>query len=567
MPKERNLQKKKWDASKLTIALVYPNTYVAMAGLTIQTLYQIWNSHPGVICERFFLPSREPNKLKRRPGTVHVNPQGSEYPPLRSLENNMPLKDFDMVAFSVSYELDYPNILWILENGGIPKTREERYEDDRSQFPVILAGGHVIRSNPLPISSFIDAAFIGEVEPINDAFLEAWFAAHEDPDVVTVKDINTEFLAKLKYIAGFWIPSKQTHEVQRVYAKNLDDIPHPIAQVVPIFAPEEKNPLPFTDSLFVEVNRGCPNLCRFCITGCQLKPFRNRSLAKLQEIIEQGLRATKLQKVVLIGSSVTAHPKFTNLVKYLLTHKISFSIPSIRIDEMTAELARLLAQSGMKTVAIAPEAGSNDLRRRVGKKITNRQILEGIKMLHDAGIPNIKLYFLYGLPMETDQDLLAIVSLSREIAQLGYGKWGVRLSVNPFIPKAHTPFERAIDLYLDPKLEELRRRYEVMYQPLKGNRQIKWEALSLEEAYVQMLLALGDTTFGSLISEFYGTGKSIKKWYRRITRATSPHFRVVAKYLRKLQKHDFGDHPWNFVDQGLPIKLLRTEWDKASRKE
>ncbi|MHA2017465.1 MAG: radical SAM protein, partial [Promethearchaeota archaeon] len=528
---ELNVIKKPWREDHLRIALVYPNVYSSMSGLTIQTLYSIWNKIPNVICERFFLPSRKEKKFfqfQKLPSSFIENTGPARFfPPLRSMENQMPLSKFDIIAFSISYELDFPNVLWILDNNHIPIYRKDRYPRDKDKnetiendYPIIMAGGPVIRSNPLPLKPFLDAAFIGEVEPINDLMIKSWFTAFNSESLLSYSEIKSNFLQALCKIPGFWIPHlynrKDDGEIERVYAKNLDDFPHPIKQIIPKIKSTEKYPLPFGEAYYVEINRGCPHFCRFCMTGSQLKPFRNRSLKKLKEIIISGLRNSNVKKVVLIGSSVTDHPKFKELCEFLVDLNVEFSIPSIRIETITEEIASILAKSGMNTIAFAPETGTETLRLRINKRITNANILRGAKLLLDAGIPNVKLYLLYGLPFETDDDIKAIPKLVKDVAALGFGKQGVRLSINPFIPKAHTTFESYIDNFNDPNLRILNEKLKKIYIPLKGDKQVKFETLTAEEAYIQTFLALGGTDMSKLILKLYQASGEIKKWYRLI---------------------------------------------------
>ncbi|MHA1511475.1 MAG: radical SAM protein [Promethearchaeota archaeon] len=579
---ELNVIKKPWREDCLRIALVYPNVYSAMAGLTIQTLYSVWNKYPNIICERFFMPSKKEikaSKSQNLPPNYNTNTGPARfYPTLRSIENKMPLSKFDIIAFSISYELDFPNVLWMLDNGHIPifrndrisvKNDEENNEVEEQNFPLIIAGGPVIRSNPLPLEPFLDCAFIGEIEPINDLMIKSWFNSLGLVSNITYSDIQTHFLQSLQNISGFWVPSlynpKLHKEIERVYVKNLDDFPHPIKQIIPKVKPSENYPLPFGEAFYVEINRGCPHFCRFCMTGSQLKPFRNRSLEGLKEILISGIKNSGVNKVVLIGSSVTDHPKFGELCKFLVDQKIEFSIPSIRIETLTEEIASLLVKGGMKSVAFAPETGTDSLRLKINKKISNDKILNGAKLLLEAGIPNVKLYILYGLPFETEEDIDAIPKLVKQIAALGFGKQGVRLSINPFIPKAHTPFESYIDNFADPNLINLKDKLKRIYTPLKGDKQIKFETLSVEESYIQTLLALGGIEMSDLILKYYQTGSEIKKWYRMTRKEHLGKNEEIIKFFQDMKDNSFGQHPWNFISQKLSYKILKKEWDKTKK--
>ncbi|MHA1674279.1 MAG: radical SAM protein [Promethearchaeota archaeon] len=576
--KEENVWRKPWNGDALKIALVYPNHYSAMAGLTVQTLYSLWNNSPQVICERFFLPeSHKPL------------PQGNRIAPVRSIENSMPLAEFDIIAFTLSYELDYPHICWFLDNALIPFKRQDRAiiaepqarKDSKSQenMPIVIAGGAAVRSNPLPLEQFLDAVFIGEIEPVNEQFFQEWFEAAQDIENLTYKSIQAKFLHNIAKLEGFWVPAIKTLSlggecVDRAYSHELDKIPHPIAQTHPILPPRipsdtlESFPsnMAFTDSFFIEVARGCPHFCRFCMTGAQIKPYRFRSLANLQSIILQGKEQTIFTKIALIGSSVTDHPDFLAMCRFILEQGLEFSVPSIRVDRLTLEMAQLLQQGGMKTVTIAPEAGSDSLRKRINKHITNSQILHGAQILHDVGIRSLKLYLLVGLPSETEDDIDALIELVREICEIGFGKHAIKLSINPFIPKAHTPFEVAYGNYSDPAMPLLKQRIKRIKDTFRGHKQVKVNSLPLWEAYLQLLFALGDRSFGNLVLRCYKEGMKQKQWFTLLSKAKYGFQDRIQAYFFSLQNKSFGNRPWNLIRQGLLPTRLQKHWDQANKQ-
>jgi radical SAM superfamily enzyme YgiQ (UPF0313 family) len=515
-----------------------------------------------------------------------TNSPGTEVEPIRSHENNMFLKDFDILAFSIQYELDYPHVLWILENSSIPiyskvrmksridQNQEERENNDPKNYPLIIAGGPCIRANPLIFSQIIDAGFIGEFEPAIDLFFDAWNNIKSQDQ--SYDQIQLNFMLNLLKIPGFWIPAKNfyltgnqngiqngnqnTHsipQITRIHVKSLDEVAHPTKQLIPTFPTNQENPLPFGKTIFLEINRGCPHGCRFCLTGHQLKPFRNRSLNQLKSLILTVIKETKLRNFTLIGASVTDYPQFKELCQFFIEQNISFILPSIRIDTITADLVKMIVQGGMKTVAIAPETGSNQLRYRMNKSISNDQILNGTKCLFENGIQNLKMYFLYGLPFETDTDLHAIEELIRAIGEQGWGKDSLRLSLNPFIPKPHTPFEVSVALYQSPSLEELKRRYRLITSNLKGNRQVKIETLPLEEAYLQTIFALANESFDEILKKCYQNGLNPHKWFIQIKNKELSH---VNEYFSSLIQSKFGTRPWNIISQGLPDKFLEQDF-------
>ncbi len=584
---ETNVNRKPWQPNALKIALVYPNQYSAMAGLTVQTLYHLWNQIPDVICERFFMPSPEmvdllPEKSRKAVDTYNfqeIQKNAPNFPILRSIENKMSLQDFDIIAFSICYELDYSNVLWILENSHFPiyaqdrsnKENDKKSTTSNSEYPIIIAGGAAIRSNPLPALPFLDATFIGELEPINDRLIDAWFTIFKNPTYRNQSEINQGFLTQLQSIPGFFLSKSllstdpiQKTSIKRIYAKILDEITHPVKQIIPHYDASEKSNLPFKESFFVEVNRGCPHFCRFCLTGAQLKPFRNRSLENLKSIIDQGIQLSHPSRIVLIGSSVTDHPQFNELCAYLISLHIPFSIPSIRIDGLTSKRLSLLSESGMNTITFAPETGSERLRQIVGKHISNQQILEGSKILLAEGFSSLKMYFLYGLPGETESDIHAITDLITEIATYCKGHQKLKISLNPFIPKPHTPFETEVNFLTEPGFKTLKKHYKILERSLISHSRVELETFSLEEAYLQMLLALGDPSFANVVEDYYRFPRKLKSFVKSIQKGKYPLSDEISIYLNQIQNEDFGQHPWNIIDQCLSIKILRREWRKSS---
>jgi radical SAM superfamily enzyme YgiQ (UPF0313 family) len=550
---ESNQCIKDWHSAKLKIALVFPNVYSGgMSGYTVQVLYELFNRHPEVVCERIFLPYEaiEKKYMSNRPGR--------ELKPILSLETGHEMRDFDWIAFSVHYELDYPYILWLLDNGHIPIQYSQR---EGEEYPLILIGGPAFRSNGLPLQNFIDCGLIGDFEPVWESTLNLWIQTNSQD--ISMKDVKTAFLQQISSIPGWWTPHHPTTtKASRVWLPNLDESPVKIPPLHAIFDPPDSNPLTFGDSILLEINRGCPHGCRFCMTGFQNRPFRNRSLSTIKRIICEHLKSSKNPHFTLIGASVTDHPDFLAICQYLLDQHCQFSVPSIRIDTVTPEYAKLLQMGGMKTIAIAPEAGSDALRKRLNKHLTNEQIIRGCRILKESGIENLKLYLLFGLPFEQDQELEEMVALVHTIAELGFNKWGVRISLNPFIPKAHTPFERSIDMYTDIKLSELIRRLEFLERKFKPDSRIKMDSLPVIDSFIQTVFSLGDRTIGSVIEACYESGLSTKKWYQLIKREHFPEIQTLWDRILSSVREDL---PWNIIHQGYSNDFLEDEWIRAEK--
>lgn len=563
---EKFVTKKPGDSKKIKIALCYPNVYtIGMGGYTLQLLYALWNKDDRVICERCFLPYAA---FQADKGS---GPSHDKIPPIRTIENNLTLDQFDVIAFSIQYELDLPYFLWMLQNSHIPLFHEEReHFDDQSLLfkPLILVGGPVVRTNPLPIAKFIDFAFIGDLEPVIDEITSLLhdFLTKINANCMNLSELRQNLIQQLGSLSGMWNPRILTStsdiipQVRRVFAKNLDMIFHPTTQIVPLFEEQIENPLPFGETLFLEVNRGCPHGCRFCLTGQQSKPFRNRSLIQLQAIVRQMINETDLHRIVLIGASVVDHPQFENLLTFLTENKITYSIPSVRIESITPSIVQKLVQNGTKTVTFAPECGSDSLRIRLNKRFTNAQILKGCEILVKNGIQNLKMYFLFGLPFETDADLIAIPQLIQEIGRFKTGKESLRISLNVFIPKPHTPFESFIDYFKDGKKKELQRRYFLITDALKGNRQVKIDPFEFEESYLQTIFSLGDIDLSRLLLACSQTQLSTRTWFNLVRHQFSPE---IQSLFEKIEGNTFGQHWWNIIDHGVSPKFLKEEWQGA----
>ncbi|WP_457557674.1 radical SAM protein [Candidatus Harpocratesius sp.] len=563
---EKNVIIKPWKEGMFKIALVYPNRYSAMAGLTVQTLYSLWNAHERVICERFFLPD---SKIPL--------PRGHLFQNVLSLENKMPLEAFDLIAFTFSYELDYPHILWFLENAGIPfyrKDREKKSLDNISSdsYPVIIVGGAIIRANPLPILDFMDAIYIGEIEPVNAQFIESWLSNYDNPELRDFQAIKKAFFKDLANIAGFWLPGDPFFEnpdktINHILAHELDRTPHPLAQIKlkgDSVSPSLNSNIAFSDSFFLEVARGCPHICRFCMTGNQVKPYRYRSLENLKEIILSGIKLTDCERIALIGSSVTDHPNFIELAEFILQQGLRLNVPSIRVDKLTPKMAEILRKGGIKTVTIAPETGSDRLRKQLNKHLTNKEILQGVIYLHEAKINALKIYLIIGFPFESTEDIDELIILVEELAKMNFGKRGIKLSINPFIPKAHTPFEVAFEEYFDPSMQNLKKKIKHIKKALQKNSRIEIDFMPLWEAYLQMILALGDEHFSLLIEECYYQGMKPKQWYRYCTDPKNVWQTQIIDYLHTLQKLPFGKRPWNKIIHYISPDWLKSQLERAT---
>ncbi len=496
---ELNVVKKDWRRVSLRMALCYPSEYrVGMSGLTIPLLYWLFNSHPLVACERVF------------------HRVGQEAP--KSLESGQSLRRFDVVAFTLQYEEDYVNVVSALKQAKIPPRRRHR---EGGEYPLIIAGGPCAAENPLPLSEFVDAFVIGEVEPIRDELVDA---------------LINRSLEELASVKGVYVPGLDRERISRVYVKRLDDAPFPTSQLI-VKAPHGHKLAPVFDASFkVEVSRGCPRSCRFCLIKRVGAPFRLRSLEKLVELIDEGVELTRVGAVSLIGAAVGDYPKLLDLIEYVVSKGLRLTIPSIRADAITEELAKLLSKGGERVLTIAPETGSEALREALGKDISDEELWTALKAAKEAGFHGVKMYFMVGVPGETSADVDAIVELARKAAQLFGLRESVRISVAPLVPKPHTPLEN----YNPPPLHELRSRMDQLRKALQADRRVVVELYDPRRALIQSILSRADSSVADVIEEVVERGGGLGAWRAALRR------RGLSLELA-LEKWSGGDRPWGFI--------------------
>jgi len=533
----------------LSVCLVYPNVYrVGMANLGFQTVYDIINRQPAGLCERAFLPEAhiEEELLRVRS-------------PLLSIETQSPLSEFDIVAFSLSFENDYPNILRILDLARIPLESSDREEG----HPLIIGGGISVTMNPEPLADFFDLFIIGEAEEVLPEFMASWSEARRQGlsraktllhVQRTIQGIYVPGLYAVSYgkeaaIAGFEsVDSAIPRVIARRWIKDIDAFTTS-QKIIP--ADSE-----FGDMYLTEVSRGCRRGCRFCAAGFIYRPPRFRKPATLEDSFRRGIGYGK--RIGLLGTAVSDHPQLGRLCRTIMDQGGRVSIGSLRLDRITKETADLLQESGVDTVSLAPEAGSQRLRDSLGKGITEAHILNASELLVQAGILSIRFYFMVGLPTETDDDIDMIVQLVKkvqhQVAKVSSGKKRFRkitVSINQFIPKPATPFQWH-------PLEDtavVKTRIRRIKEALKKDRSIsvihdlpKWN-------YIQALLSLGDRRVAKILLAVHACGGD---WVRAFKETDmNPDFFV---YRQRPVDEMF---PWDMIDYGTAKSLLRREYEKA----
>ena len=469
---------KDW-GGKLPFALVYPNSYfIGMSNLGLQTIYGFINSRVDSVCERVFWDKENSRKLRL---------------PL-SVESQRPLTDFAVLAFSLNYEIDYLNIVPLLKTSGIPLYSVDR---DETQ-PLIIAGGPCITANPMPVAKFFDCLCVGEAESLLPSIIPLISNG--------ISGNRAALLRALSGVPGVYVPSHSPNiPVIRQWVKNLDDFDvHSIVL--------SKN-TELSDLFLIEAERGCSHRCNFCLVSSAFSPMRFHSA---EQIIRQAEIGHKLHKRVgLVGPAVTDHPQIEMIFSKLIEMGAKFSISSLRISSLTAKLLGQMVEGGLRSVALAPESGSECMRQSIRKGITELQILEAIDQVAKNKLQQLKLYFMVGLPQETDEDIQAIVDLSlkgKKIIDSNKSKTHLTLNLSPFVPKAGTTFERMPMECLDI----IQRRVNFIKRQL-SQKGIQINTESTQWSEVQAVLSRGNSELAKVLENV--DGLSLPVWRKAVEKA------------------------------------------------
>jgi radical SAM superfamily enzyme YgiQ (UPF0313 family) len=538
-PSERGALLKE-PGGRLGIALVYPNAYrLGMANLGVHAVYRLANADPGTACERAFLPE-----------------DGSEP---RTVESGRPLRDFDVVAFSLSFEEDYGNVLAILDRAGLPL----RSADRDARYPLVVAGGIAVQINPEPVAPFFDAFLVGEGEALLPPFLrfaQEWSrrAPARGELLRALAGLEGAYVPGLYEVAysdtrapdGAWVTRFAARDgaparVTRRYAPDLRGLP--TSRVVD--TPDAQ----FGDLFLTEVARGCLWGCRFCAAGFVQRPYREVDLETLRAEVAEGVR--RGQRIGLVGPDTSDYTGLDALTCFIGESGGTFSPSSLRVDAITEGLSRRMAEGGERSITIAPEAGTERMRRVINKDFTDDLIVKAAENALSQGMQHVKMYFMCGLPTETDDDVLGMARIAVRIREEVLLPWArkrgrmgrISLSVNPFVPKPWTPFQW-VPMHDRRCLEAKRKLLERELRP-KG---IAVDFFSPREAYLQTLLSRGDRRCADLLELAHReTGGDLRKALHRWPH--DPDFFV----LREAGVDEAL--PWDFIDQGLTKAFLARE--------
>jgi radical SAM superfamily enzyme YgiQ (UPF0313 family) len=535
---------------KLRVALAFPNTYfVGMSNLGFQTVYKLFNAEEDIVCERVFLPPKSELAAQLESGA-----------PLVTIESQTSVSEFDILAFSVSFEWDYTNVLSLLRLAGVPA----RAADRNHHHPLVMIGGAVTFVNPEPLALFADVIAAGEGEALIPSLLTAFTASADREDL----------LRRLTLERGFYIPSFYDVEyrddrtiarylpregtgaspvVKKAALKTTEAVDPPATT---IFTPDTE----FGSRFLVEVVRGCANLCRFCWAGYNYLPVRAFPKDRILQLAEKARAHSN--RAGLVSIALCDHPDIEEILTRLMEMGYSISPASLRLDDLTPTIVRLLRESGEKTITIAPEVGSDRLRRVINKTVTNAEILAAAELIFASGIENLKLYFMIGLPTETDEDLVAIRDLTLQLKELmlahgrGRGHLGRIIgSVNPLIPKPGTAYQwlpMEDDASIDRKIKRLR-------SLTSGIENVYFNIKSERHSFYQALLSLGDRRVAPAIEAAERNGGN---WRAAVAEAN-----VDADFFVFRDRSKDDVLPWDIIDGGMKSTFFRNEFDKALNAE
>ena len=567
---EVNSVMKDKDQVDIRFAMCFPDVYeIGMSHLGIQILYHMFNERPDVWCERVYSPWPDLDARMRKDNI-----------PLFALESQDPIRAFDFLGITIQFEMCYTNILQVLELSGIPLEASERTEED----PIVIGGGPCVY-NPEPIAEFFDVFYIGEGETVYDQLFDVYKKNKADGKS------RREFLEAACQIPGIYVPMFYDAEYQEdgtlhSFTRNYEKAPEMIEKQVLMdvtHAPYPKAPVvPFIkatqDRVVLEIQRGCIRGCRFCQAGMIYRPTRERDVEELKKWADTMLKTTGYEEISLSSLSSSDYSKLPELINYLMEicpeRGVNISLPSLRIDAFSLDVMKKVQDIKKSSLTFAPEAGSQRMRNVINKGLTEEDILEGAGKAFEGGWNKVKLYFMLGLPTETEEDIKGIAHLSEKIAERYYeipkdqrnGKCQITASSSFFIPKPFTPFQWAPMNRKEEFLEKARI-VKAEVRAMLNQKSIRYNYHEADISMLEGVLARGDRRTAKVVLQAYRNGALFDSW--------SEYFRPEA-WEKAFEETGIDPDfytvrersvdellPWDFINAGVSKKFLIREWEQA----